>query len=315
MRIPVIDFHCDVLSKLQQDPKISFKSDDSLDMSYDKIKAGNIALQCFAIYISEELGQARFKHIAEQIDIFYERVVTQGITPVRTREELTSIQSRQGIGGMLSIEGADALEGDLQLLELCYQQGVRFLGLTWNYANWAADGILEKRNGGLTDAGVKLIQKCHELGIILDVSHLSTKGFWELSELAHVTNRPFIASHSNAIAVCDHVRNLSDKQILDIIKLEGRIGLNFFPPFVTTALHATAEQLLPHIEHMCELGGAKHIMMGSDFDGINQYLRGLENGASYVHLTDLLLRYYQEDLVKGFLYDNAYQFLKLWLPK
>ncbi len=74
---------------------------------------------------------------------------------------------------------------------------------------------LRKRNGGLTNAGVKLVQKCHELGIILDVSHLSTKGFWELSELAHAANIPFIASHSNAITVCNHVRNLSDKQISD----------------------------------------------------------------------------------------------------
>ncbi|MNJ55374.1 Membrane dipeptidase [compost metagenome] len=101
---------------------------------------------------------------------------------------------------------------------------------------------------------------------------------------------------------------------MDIIELEGRIGLNFFPPFVTTAPHATAEQLLPHIEYICELGGAKYIMMGSDFDGINKYLGGLENGAGYAHLTELLLRHYHEDLVKGFLYDNAYQFLNVWLP-
>lgn len=315
MCFPVIDFHCDVLSKLQQDEKVGFKNHPSLDMSYERMKSGNITLQCFAIYISEKLGRAKYEHIEEQIDIFYKRVVPQGIMPVRTKQELASATAKSKIGGLLSIEGADALEGRLELLQLCYERGVRFLGLTWNYGNWAADGILEPRNGGLTEAGEQLVRKCHELGVVLDVSHLSTKGFWELSTLAHESQRPFIASHSNARAICGHVRNLSDEQISDIIKLEGRIGLNFYPPFVTTTKQATAEALLPHIEHFCELGGARHIMMGSDFDGIDIYLQGLDSGASYGYLTELLLRYYNEDLVKGWLYGNAYDFLNMWLPE
>lgn len=312
--ISVIDFHCDVLSKLQQQPTLSFVDGDQLDMSYEKMKAGNIALQCFAIYLSEKLGQASFSHIDEQIQIFNEQVVPHGIFPITNKQELLKAKQLGQIGGILSIEGADGLAGNFNHLEQCYERGVRFLGLTWNYANWAADGVLEPRNGGLTDKGVQLVHKCHELGMIMDVSHLSTNGFWHLSELAHEVNKPFIASHSNAIEVCGNVRNLSDEQIRDIIGLQGRIGLNFYPPFVSSEPFPTAKSLLPHIEHICELGGAKHIMMGADFDGIDRHLAGLTDGACYPYLTELLLRYYDEDLVRDWMYNNAYSFLESWLP-
>lgn len=313
--IPVIDFHCDVLSKLQQEPSLSFVHGDQLDMSYQKMKTGNIALQCFAIYISEKLGPASFSHIAEQIQIYYERVVPHGIIPIRNKQELLTAKRLGQLGGILSIEGADGLAGNFNHLEQCYERGVRFLGLTWNYANWAADGVLERRNGRLTERGVQLVHKCHELGVIMDVSHLSTNGFWHLSELAHKVNKPFIASHSNAIEVCGNIRNLSDEQIRDIIALQGRIGLNFYPPFVTSEPFPTAEKLLPHIEHICELGGAKHMMMGSDFDGIDQHLAGLENGACYPYLIEILLKHYDEDTVRGWMYNNAYTFLEAWLPE
>lgn len=314
MNIPVIDFHCDVLSKIQQNPQISFINNDQLDMSYERMKEGNIALQCFAIYLSERLGQAQFHHITEQINIFYEQVVSQNIVLITNKQDLLLAKQQGKIGGLLSIEGAAGLEGNLTYVKQCYEQGVRFLGLTWNYTNWAADGILEPRNGGLTEAGVQLVHKCHELGIVIDVSHLSTNGFWQLSEMAHQANKPFIASHSNAIAVCGNVRNLCDEQIRDIIELHGRIGLNFYPPFVTNDPHPDASALLPHLEHICELGGAKHIMMGSDFDGIDIHLEGLDSGASYPHLTEILLRYYSENLVKDWLYNNAFTFLEKYLP-
>lgn len=101
---------------------------------------------------------------------------------------------------------------------------MRFLGITWNYANWAADGVLEQRNGGFTEKGRMLIEWCNDSGMLLDVSHLSQAGFWELADLS---TRPFIASHSNAAAICGHVRNLNDEQIKALIAMDGRMGLTF----------------------------------------------------------------------------------------
>ena len=125
--------------------------------------------------------------------------------------------------------------------------------------------MLEQRNGGFTERGRQLIEQCHRTGIILDVSHLSQAGFWEMAEL---TQGPVIASHSNAYSICPHPRNLSDEQIRALIALNGMIGITFVPWFIRSGVErVTPEDVLPHIEKICELGGEKHIMFGSDFDG------------------------------------------------
>lgn len=314
MKLTVSDFHCDALSKLQLDPKLDFASSRKLDVNLRRMKQGGLKLQCFAIFLSEKLGAPRFSHILEQIELFYHHIVRLGVSPIGFVEDLEELKQSQGIGGLLSLEGADGLEGNLDHVRKCFERGVRVLGLTWNYANWAADGILEPRNGGLTSAGRSLVKLCHELGMILDVSHLSVKGFWELLELAEVAKRPFIASHSNAFSVCDHVRNLRDDQIEAIIRINGRIGLTFVPWFVKKTRHPSSEDLLPHIEHICALGGAGHIMFGSDFDGIELYLKHLRHAGDYAKFQEMLLKHYPEELVRGWLSGHADAFLRDWLP-
>ncbi|KAI7248407.1 hypothetical protein KC345_g11863 [Hortaea werneckii] len=212
---------------------------------------------------------------------------------------------------MLSLEGVDGLEGNLFYAQLCFELGVRFLGVTWNYANWAADGVLEPRNGGFTEQGRKLIEWCNGSGMLLDVSHLAPAGFWELVERS---KRPFIASHSNSAAICGHPRNLSDEQIKALVTLDGRIGLTFVPWFVRDGGGANSDDVRRHIEHVCALGGSKQIMFGSDFDGIDAWVTGLEHPGKYAEFASLLLKYYPEDEVKGWLFDNALTFLKTHLP-
>lgn len=314
MRLTVSDFHCDALSKLQMNPKLNFASSRKLDVNLQRMKQGGVRLQCFAIYLSEKLGTPRYGYVQEQIDLFYHHIASLGVRPIGFVEDLEELEQSQGIGGLLSIEGADGLEGNLDHVRECYERGVRILGLTWNYANWAADGILEPRNGGLTPAGRDLVKLCHELGMILDVSHLSVRGFWELQELAAASRRPFIASHSNAFRVCDHVRNLRDDQIEALISLGGRIGLTFVPWFVKKGRNPSSEDLLPHIEHVCALGGADHIMFGSDFDGIESHLRNLRHAGDYAKFQEMLLKHYPEGLVRGWLSGHAAAFLRDWLP-
>lgn len=315
MEFQVVDFHCDALSKMQFNEQISFLWDDRLDVNLDSLKAGQVAVQCFAIYISERLGTARFSHILDQIEIFHTKVVRSGVRPLCWQEEMDLIQDSGQPWGMLSIEGADGLEARMQYLRIAYEQGVRFLGLTWNYANWAVDGIMERRNGGFTNKGMELVKTCHELGIILDVSHLSGKGFWELTELAKQAGKPFIASHSNAFTVCPHPRNLKDDQIKAILELDGRIGITFVPYFVQSQGPVHLDGILRHIEHICSLGGADYLMFGSDFDGIDTYIKGLDNPGCYPALAEQLLKYYPEKLIKNWLSGNAESFLRTHLPK
>lgn len=314
MTRPIIDFHCDALSKLLLDPKLDFSKDRRLDVNLRRLMEGGVKLQTFAIFLSQRLGSPKMEHILGQIDIYQERVQPLGVLPVQSVEDLDTLEQGEAVGGLLSLEGADGLEGNLHYVRVCYEKGVRLLGLTWNYANWAADGIMEPRNGGFTPAGLELVRLCHELGIILDVSHLSVKGFWELQQLAEEVGKPFIASHSNAYEVCPHARNLRDDQIQAIIKLGGRIGVTFVPWFVKEGRSASSKDLLPHIDRICSLGGGANLLFGSDFDGIETHLTDFRHSGHYANWQETLLKYYPEELVRGWLYDNAAAFLRAWLP-
>ena len=310
----VVDFHCDVLSKLWENPARSFEDGPGLDVTLDSMRKGGVALQVFAVFLSERYGRPTFERVMAQIEIFRKKIVEPGaVSWLKWRSQVEEIrQSKEKRWGLLSIEGADGLEGNLFYTRLCYEMGVRFIGITWNHANWAADGVMEKRGAGLTDKGREWIRLCEELGIILDVSHLSEAGFWELAELS---SRPIIASHSNAYSVCSHPRNLTDEQIRAIIAMDGRIGLTFVPWFIRRGqVMVTPDDLLPHLEKICSLGGAAHIMFGSDFDGIDEWVKGLESPAHYQEWANRLLKLYPEALVKGWMGIHALDFLETNLP-
>ncbi|TYA14276.1 membrane dipeptidase [Paenibacillus faecis] len=315
MKPEIWDFHCDVLSKMQMDESLDFLEDDRLDVNVARMGQGGVKAQCFAIFLSEKAGKPRFESILNQIDIFRQKVVPAGLVPLLSADDLDKVEGSGQLGALLSLEGADGLEANMHYLQLCYERGVRLLGLTWNFGNWAADGILEPRGGGLTPQGVELVKACHRLGIILDVSHLSVKGFWEMAELAEKAGIPFLASHSNAYSVCSHVRNLRDDQIEAILSLEGRIGLTFVPWFVKKAPQVNASDLLPHIDHICSLGGENILMLGSDFDGIDAHIEGLNHAGQLGEFANLLLKHYPEKLVNGWLSGNGRTFLKKWLPQ
>lgn len=312
MKLNVTDFHCDVLNKLQASPGINFGNDPRLDVTRERLEEGNVALQVFAIYLSAVHGRARFEDILGQIEAYRDQIAGPGgLRWLRWKEEVKEVGQPGPPFGMLSLEGVDGLEGNLFYARLCFELGVRFLGITWNYANWAADGVLERRAGGFTERGRQLIEWCNGSGMLLDVSHLAPAGFWELAELS---KRPFIASHSNAAAVCGHPRNLSDDQIKAMIAMNGRIGLTFVPWFVRDGGGAERDDVRRHIEHICGLGGSGVLMFGSDFDGIDAWVKGLEHPGQYVEFAELLLRYYPEDEVKGWLYGNALRYLEEQLP-
>ncbi|WP_340026587.1 membrane dipeptidase [Paenibacillus sp. FSL K6-1096] len=311
-KLNVADFHCDALSKLEAYPGMDFSNDPRLDVTSERLAEGNVALQVFAIYLSAERGRARFEDILGQIEAYRERVACPGgLRWLRWKEEVKEVGLAGPAFGMLSLEGVDGLEGKLFYARLCFELGVRFLGITWNYANWAADGVLERRGGGFTERGRQLIDWCNGSGMLLDVSHLAPAGFWELAERS---KRPFITSHSNAAAVCGHPRNLSDDQIRAMIAMNGRIGLTFVPWFVREGGGAERDDVRRHIEHICGLGGSGVLMFGSDFDGIDAWVKGLEHPGQYAEFAELLLRYYPEDEVRGWLCGNALRYLEDQLP-
>ncbi len=194
----IIDAHADVLWKILNDPNIRFDEDDRrLHVNYPNMVKGNIGLQVFAIYISPSIKSSKFKAAIQSIDDFYQRIIGEKslLNIATTFQEIeTSFNTGKKVA-LLSIEGAEALEGDLAKLRTFYRLGVRAMGLTWNLANEVADGVMEKRGAGLTKFGQEVVKEMNQLGMMIDVSHIAEKGFWEVIELS---KQPIFASHSNA---------------------------------------------------------------------------------------------------------------------
>lgn len=312
--MPIIDAHCDVLSKLLLDPGIDFNDPDcGMDITLDRLVRADVALQLFAIWLPDKVRNPGFEHLRAAAELFQTRIVERaGLAAIRTSQQLEEAFAAGKRCAMLTLEGADALNGDLDHVRKLFELGVRCLGLTWNYANWAADGVMEPRNGSLTLKGRTLVKECNRLGMITDVSHLSEKSFWELADLS---DRPFIASHSNALELCGHPRNLNRKQVECIASKGGVIGINFYPPFLSSSEKPTIDHVIRHIETICEWGGERSVGLGSDFDGIGTKVDGLETPEGYARLADALGRRFTEEQVKNILFLNWYDFFVTQLPK
>ncbi|MBT2582648.1 dipeptidase [Planococcus sp. ISL-109] len=306
----IIDTHCDALLKLQvskrnelfREKPIEYKDAEELDSSFLRLQQGGVKVQFFAIFVHPELpDNEKWQHALEQIDLFYSEVLGQPLMKhIRQWNDIDALKQGE-IGAVLSLEGADAFGNDLSKLRHLYRLGMLSLGLTWNYANLCADGALEPRSGGLTLLGKQVVGLNNEHGILTDVSHLSPAGFWDVLEFA---DYPF-ASHSNARKLCDHPRNLDDRQIEAMFARGGLIDVVFCPDFIIQdSRPASIDDLLCHIDHMCALGGERHIGLGSDFDGIFDHVAGLENASAYPHLIEALQKRYTETQVEGFAFRN-----------
>ncbi|PZE22378.1 dipeptidase [Paenibacillus xerothermodurans] len=310
----IIDGHCDALWRMYENPAIDFYNPQQtlLDVNYARLVQSGVKLQCFAIYLSELITQPQFEHYMEYINIFYRKLVKPGkLAVVRNQSDLVNVMNGRTIGGILCLEGGDAIQGNPLYTETLFHLGVRMIGITWNYANWAGDGILEPRQGGLSLRGKSFVTQCNQLGMILDVSHLSTRSFWDV---AAISTKPFVATHSNTAAICRHPRNLSDDQIRVLIEKDGRIGATFVPWFVSDKGAGSIAQLIKHIDHICALGGEQHVVLGSDFDGVDKHIPGLEHAGQFGNLVHELGKYYKDETVANITHGNWYRFLLDNLP-
>ncbi|RFU61604.1 dipeptidase [Peribacillus glennii] len=297
----IFDAHCDVLMKLFLDPSIPFSYDESLHINYQSLKAAGSKVQCFAIYVPEEIHpDARFPAALAMVDLFYEKILAHpGIKHVTCKKDIEALGEGE-IGAVLTLEGCDCIGDDLVKLKTLLRLGVSAVGLTWNFANRVANGAMEKRAGGLTVFGEQVVKQLNKQSVWCDVSHLSESSFWDTLELAEFP----IASHSNVHSICPHPRNLKDAQIRALIKKNGVIGVTFVPQFLTQKPSAGIRDVLNQIDYIAGLGGAKHIGLGSDFDGIAQTVDNLSSYKDYGNLIEELQKHYTEDFVRGILFEN-----------
>ncbi len=305
----VFDAHCDLLMKLFEDKHADFvQGIGDLQVTLPKLEAGNVCVQIFAIYIPEKVHpDMQFQAALAQVDLFHERVIRQaGLKHIKTHQDIATLQSGE-IGAILALEGCDSIGNDLLKLQTLIRLGVRSVGLTWNFANLVADGVIEPRGAGLSLFGLEVVQVLSDAHIWCDVSHLSEKGFWEVLERTDYV----VATHSNAKAIMPHVRNLTDDQFCALVRKNSVVGVNFVPYFLTSDVEAGINDILRHIDHFCSLGGQKHIGFGADFDGISVTPRGLSGPEDYVQLHLALLKYYKPSEVDDFLFGN---FARIFRP-
>ena len=211
----------------------------------------------------------------------------------------------------LSIEGAELLPDRPDGLDVAYDAGVRMLTVTWNYRSQYGCPAAVDQGEGLTEAGRQLVRACADKGVIVDVSHLSERGFWDVCETIDV---PFVASHSNLRALCRHPRNLTDQQFAEIVRRGGLVGVNLYAPFVARQNASTLDNVIAHIERMLRLGGERTVALGCDFDGCDELPDGIGGLGDMYRLADRMLALgYADSTVKALFYDNAAAFVKKML--
>lgn len=261
------DGHCDTIVRLCNENKELFANDGHIDIQ--RLNTFRAPLQFFAIWLEPKYYPISMRQTMKYIEFYYSQIEknSEMIGHVNCFSDLLQNIEKNMISALLSIEGGEALEGEISSLYTYYRLGVRSMTLTWNHRNQLADGVGESdTGGGLTKFGRDVVSEMEFLGMVIDVSHLSETGFWEVNKIA---KKPFIASHSNARSICDVPRNLTDNQMRAIADKGGVIGLNLYPPFLSTEKQAQMADIFRHIYHVISVVGEDFIALGSDFDGID----------------------------------------------
>ena len=263
----IVDAHCDLLIQLLESKQNIFKNRHHADIERMRKYGGYV--QFFAACINPSYGREySIRWVIQALDMYFvqEDMYKDVLALCRNLDEIEKTLKMKKVAAILAVEGGDVLYGDLSVLRLLYRLGVRCMTLTWNYRNEIADGVLdETTGGGLTPFGRDVIKEMNRLGMLIDLSHISERGFWDAVELS---GGPVILSHSNARKLCSHVRNVTDEQLAAIRKNNGVVCVDFYPPFLNDSGKAGITDIIRHIEYMAGLIGIEHIGLGSDFDGM-----------------------------------------------
>jgi membrane dipeptidase len=219
----------------------------------------------------------------------------------RTAAEIRTCLASGVIAAVLHIEGAEPIDADLYALDVLYEAGLRSIGPVWSRPTLFGHGVPFRfpstgdTGPGLTDLGKALVRVCDERGIAIDLSHLNEKGFWDV---AKISRKPLIATHSNVHAICTHSRNLTDKQLAAIAESKGMVGLNFAVSFLNPDGRRNADTsldvMLRHLDYLIAKVGIDHVGLGSDFDGA-MIPRAIGDAAGLPHLIAAMRRHGYDD--------------------
>ncbi|MBM6578634.1 dipeptidase [Microvirga sp. BT689] len=301
--MPVFDGHNDVLLRLMRgkiQPEQAFLEGDNIGhLDWPRMKQGGFVGGFFAVYVpSESLGidvdelmthshydvplpsqlalptsQQVTAHMAALL-IRIERASNGEVKICRNAADIRHCIDTGKLAAILHIEGAEGIDPDLYMLDVLYESGLRSIGPVWSRPNIFGHGVpfrypsTPDTGPGLTDRGIELVRACNRLKIMIDLSHLNEKGFWDVARLS---DAPLVATHSNAWEICKHSRNLTDKQLGAIRESRGMVGVNFATSFIRPDgmrnEDTPLEEMIRHMDHLIEHVGVDGVGLGSDFDG------------------------------------------------
>ncbi len=318
-RFPTVDLHADLLWRTAERGKDPWTQCDGEMLDLPRMLAHGPSLQCFTLYTpGDRTGEAATAY-AERLHAIWCDLVERGagrLGWVRERGDLVALDPA-GLSGLLTMEGASPLRGELSLLDRFHDLGVRSLGLTHNPRNEAGDGCMVPvaERSGLTSFGRELVRRCLDLGILLDVAHLAPEGIGDLLDEVEAAGSPapVVSTHTGAYALTVHPRNLTDDQMRRLAATGGLMGITLYPPHVATGRRPerTLDDPLDHVEHMVEICGIEHVAVGADLDGFDP--PGLPDGDSPVCYAALIAgfrgRGWSEDDVAAVMGGNALRVL------
>lgn len=291
--IPVFDGHNDVLLRLklsghQSPEKLFLEGENVGHIDLPKARKGGLAGGLCAIYVPSPRGtdangdflaptqQTALSATLGMASLLF-RIEAQsngGMKVCRSASDICDAMARGAFASVFHIEGVEAFDADLDALYVLHQAGLRTLGPVWSRPNIFAYGVpfrfpsTPDIGPGLTEAGKRLIKVCNQLKIMVDLSHMNEQGFWDISRLS---DAPLVASHSNAYALCNHSRNLTDRQLDAIRETGGLVGINFGVLFLRQDGIKNPDtdiaELVRHVDYIANRIGIDHVALGSDFDG------------------------------------------------
>lgn len=303
--ISVFDAHCDTISRCWREYEGLDRNSGMI--SLERTAAFERYCQFFALWTAD--GYTGYPTGGDSVERAYHALLRcfkdqmarnrAKIVQCRTAADAERAHCQGKAAAFLTVEGAELLGCDPARLSQAAADGVTAINLTWNHANALSGAHADEPERGLSPLGRQFVARMEDLHILVDVSHLSEAGFWDVAEMAR---RPFIASHSNTKSVWDHTRNLTNEQITAIIKNQGVIGLNFYTEFVGGS--RDLDMVRAHLDHILALGGEANVALGGDWDGCDT-IGDLPAIDSLPRLYEHLLRHgCGETVVQDLFYNN-----------
>lgn len=288
-----IDFHIDTLMRWVNDKTNTELSSDvdlwknNYHVDIERLLKSNYAAQFFACFICFEdepiFKLSHYDDALKSIDIFHEQIAKrpEKIALARSYQDYLNNKNNNKLSAFLTIEEGGIIDGKIERLNELYNKGVRAITLTWNYENCIGYPNVEfkYKDNGLKSFGIEVVEKMDDLGIIIDVSHLSDGGFYDVHKHS---KRPFLATHSNSRTLRNHSRNLTDEMVKMLANKGGMTGINFAGYFLQEDGKSTVDSMIAHMKHLINIGGLEVVGLGTDLDGIGGELE--INSAGNIHM-------------------------------